>query len=188
MTEKDILKLGNLRAIRPEELMLMLSWRNAPSVRVNMYTQEEISQDEHIAWWERIQKRTDQKYFMYEFQDNPLGIVSFNGIDKNSKNSAWAFYASPDAPKGTGSRMEYLAIEHAFNVMQLRKLFCEVLEFNSPVIKLHEKFGFKVEGIFREHYKMNNKFFDIYRLGIFESEWEKRRNSILIKFLQFSNN
>lgn len=41
--------------------------------------------------------------------------------------------------------MEYLALEYAFKDMGLHKLFCEVLAFNAPVIKLHQKFGFKIE-------------------------------------------
>ena len=62
MTEpKD---LGVLRAIREDELGLMLSWRNAPKVRENMYTRHEISMSEHQDWWGRSKGREDQRYFM----------------------------------------------------------------------------------------------------------------------------
>ena len=181
-------KLGCLRAIRPEELELMLSWRNAPGVRANMYTRHEISLIEHLAWWERIQTGADQQYFMYEFQGTPFGIVAFNGIDETHQNSSWAFYASPEAMKGTGGRMEYLALEHAFNGIRLHKLCCEVLAFNVPVIRLHEKFGFKVEGILREQHKMDDAFVDVYRLGMLASEWATKRDQMLSKLLQLSNN
>lgn len=180
-------KIGCLREIRPQELEKMLSWRNAPSVRANMYTRHEISLEEHRAWWDRIQSSTDHKYFMYEFESTPLGIVSFNGIDQANQTSSWAFYASPEAPKGTGSKMEYLAVDHAFRVIQLHKLTCEVLAFNTPVIRLHEKFGFKVEGIFREQHKIENVFVDIYRLGILSSDWTPRRDQIFNRLLRFSN-
>jgi UDP-4-amino-4,6-dideoxy-N-acetyl-beta-L-altrosamine N-acetyltransferase len=186
MTQEVISKLGWLRAIKPEELELMLSWRNAPSVRANMYTRHEISLSEHAAWWERIHTRADQQYFMYEYQGTPLGIVAFNGIDEANQNSSWAFYASPDAPKGTGSRMEYLALEHAFSGIQLHKLCCEVLGFNTPVIKLHEKFGFKVEGILREQHKMDDAFVDIFRLGILAAEWVIKRDQMLSKLFKLS--
>lgn len=186
MTESISSKIGNLRTICTEELELMLSWRNAPSVRMNMYTQHEISKEEHASWWERNQGRKDQKYFMYECKSNPFGVVAFNGIDDFSKNSAWAFYAAPDAPRGTGSRMEYLALEYAFKVLELHKLFCEVLEFNPAVIKLHEKFGFKIEGVFRKQYKVKDNFFDIYRMGIFASEWNEKRDAMLNKLLKIS--
>ncbi len=180
-------KLGELRAIRPEELELMLSWRNAPSVRANMYTGHEISLVEHLEWWARTQDRTDQKYFMYELQGVPLGIVALTGINFASQHSSWAFYASPKAPKGTGSKMEFLALEYAFQDMRLHKLWCEVLAFNVAVIKLHQKFGFKVEGVFREQHRMEVSSIDVYRLGILSSEWHVRREEILSKLLKLSS-
>ncbi|MBS4151426.1 UDP-4-amino-4,6-dideoxy-N-acetyl-beta-L-altrosamine N-acetyltransferase [Stutzerimonas balearica] len=179
-------RLGLLRAIKPEELELMLSWRNAPSVRVNMYSRHEISLDEHLQWWARTRSRVDQKYFMYECQGAPLGIVAFSGIDTASRNSSWAFYASPQAPKGTGSRMEYLALECAFNELQLHKLCCEVLAFNSSVIKLHQKFGFKVEGILREQHRLEKAFVDVYRLGILAPEWSSQQEEMQEKLLKLS--
>lgn len=187
MTQAAISKIGILRAIKPEELELMLSWRNAPSVRANMYTNHEISLAEHIAWWDRIQSRSDQQYFMYEYGSLPSGIVAFNGIDAVNQNSSWAFYSSPQAPKGTGSRMEFLALEHAFKQIRLHKLCCEVLAFNMPVVRLHEKFGFKIEGILREQHRTEDAFVDIYRLGILASEWTEKRDGMLSKLMQPSN-
>ncbi|MGB0466070.1 MAG: UDP-4-amino-4,6-dideoxy-N-acetyl-beta-L-altrosamine N-acetyltransferase [Pontibacterium sp.] len=166
--------LGTLRTIQPNELELMRSWRNAPNVRVNMYTRHEISQQEHLRWWESIAARPDQQYFMYEINGLPLGIIGFTGINTDSKNSAWAFYASPEAPPGTGSRMEFLALEYAFYTLNLHKLYCEVLAFNTPVIKLHQKFGFKVEGIFREHHNIDSTYADVYRLGLLATEWAEQ--------------
>lgn len=187
MTQEIVLQLGRLRAIKPEELELMLSWRNAPSVRANMYTRHEISLAEHLAWWERIQTRADQHYLMYEHQGTPFGIVAFNGIDAINQNSSWAFYSSPAATNGTGSRMEYLALEHSFSGIRLHKLCCEVLAFNAPVIRLHEKFGFKVEGILREQHKTDDAFVDVYRLGMLASEWAAKREEMLRKLLLLSN-
>ena len=67
--------------------------------------------------------------------------------------------------------MEFLALEHAFRELKLHKLYCEVLAFNTPVIKLHQKFGFNIEGIFKQQQKVDEDFVDIYRLGIFASDW-----------------
>ncbi|MGV8804903.1 MAG: UDP-4-amino-4,6-dideoxy-N-acetyl-beta-L-altrosamine N-acetyltransferase [Polaromonas sp.] len=168
-------QLGILRSIADEELELMLAWRNEPAVRANMYTQHEITREEHLIWWEKTKNRTDQKYFMYEMAGIPIGIAAFTGIDNQNKNSTWAFYASPSAPKGTGSKMEFLMLEHAFDELQLQKLYCEVLAFNTPVIKLHLKFGFSIEGVFRKQHKVNGDLVDIYRLGILAPEWQEQR-------------
>jgi UDP-4-amino-4,6-dideoxy-N-acetyl-beta-L-altrosamine N-acetyltransferase len=185
--EDDASRLGRLRPINRHELELMLTWRNAPTVRANMYTRHEIGWNEHLSWWERTQNLSEHQYFMYELKNSPLGIIAFNGIDTANQNCSWAFYASPDAPKGTGGRMEYLALEHAYENVRLHKLCCEVFAFNTSVIRLHEKFGFRIEGILREHHKIDDKYIDIYRLGMLASEWKTRRQHMLRKLLNLSN-
>jgi UDP-4-amino-4,6-dideoxy-N-acetyl-beta-L-altrosamine N-acetyltransferase len=179
--------LGQLRPIKDHELELMLSWRNAPTVRANMYTQHEISLAEHEAWWVKTSQRVDQLYLMYERNGIPMGIVAFNSIDTLHGNSSWAFYASPDATRGTGTNMEWLAIELAFNDLGLHKLHCEVLGFNQPVIKLHQKFGFTIEGMRRQHYRSETGFVDICQLGLLADEWKIRSMDMLKKIIQISN-
>jgi UDP-4-amino-4,6-dideoxy-N-acetyl-beta-L-altrosamine N-acetyltransferase len=176
-------EIGILRTIGDGELELMRSWRNAPAVRNNMYTRHEITSAEHLAWWSRTRDRDDQQYFMYEINDQPLGIVGFTMIDHVNKNCSWAFYASPDAPRGTGLRMEYLALEQVFRKLNLHKLYCEVLASNPSVIKLHQKFGFQVEGVFREQHLLDETFIDIYRFGLFDHEWEIKRDVMYSKLM-----
>lgn len=178
-------EFGKLRDIKTEELSLMLVWRNVPKVRENMYTRHEISSDEHQAWWASVQKSSTQKYFMYEFNGMALGVVCFSEIDQKNHNASWAFYASPEAPKGTGSRMEFLALDYAFNELGMHKLCCEVLAFNNPVIKLHKRFGFQSEGVLREHHDIDGVFVDIHRMGILSSEWSDKRDFTKDKLYKF---
>lgn len=173
--------IGLLRSIRDDELESMRCWRNAPEVRANMYTRHEIGVDEHLAWWARVAQRQDTQYFMYEAAGVPSGIVSFTGIDRVNGHAAWAFYAAPSAPRGTGSKMELLALDHAFGPLALHKLHCEVLAFNTPVVRLHEKFGFKIEGVLREHHRVEDRFVDIIELGILATEWAGHRPAMVAK-------
>lgn len=169
-------RLGKLRLVTENDLDLMRSWRNHPDIASKMYTRHEISADEHQAWWARTSGREDQTYYLYEYAEEPLGVVGFTQIDMTNGNCFWAFYASPTAPKGTGSRMEFLALEHVFTTLKLHKLSCEVLAFNEPVIRLHKKFGFQVEGVFRDQHKLNDDHVDIVRLGLLDSEWSATRD------------
>lgn len=176
--------LGTLRLIKDDELELIRSWRNAPAVRANMYTRHEISSEEHLAWWSHTSQRQDQQYLMYEKDNKARGVVGFTSIDCINANCSWAFYAAPDAPKGTGSQMEFLALEHVFTDLKLHKLHCEVLAFNTPVIKLHQKFGFQIEGILRQHHLINSEYVDIYRLGMLEDEWVSKREEMMNKLTE----
>ncbi|MFG6554308.1 UDP-4-amino-4,6-dideoxy-N-acetyl-beta-L-altrosamine N-acetyltransferase [Sulfitobacter sp. 1A16808] len=169
---------GKLREIENSELEMIRSWRNAPEVRSKMYTQHEITSEEHQLWWSSVSVREDQAYFIYENSGVPLGVVSFTQMDKVSANCSWAFYSKPNAPKGSGSRMEYLALSRAFQEYNFHKLSCEVLDFNTAVIRLHKKFGFREEGVFREHHNIDGKYVDIVRLGLLSSEWDAARDEL----------
>lgn len=175
---------GSLRPVGDDDLQLMLLWRNAPAIRDNMYTRHEISEEEHLRWWSRTKSSEAHRYLMYEWDSEPLGVVGFNNIDNTNQNASWAFYAAPEAKKGTGSRMEFLALDYVFNELKLNKLYCEVLDFNTSVIRLHQKFGFTVEGIFRQQHRRDEAFCDIYRLGILATEWEAIRPSLQAKLQQ----
>lgn len=177
--------LGILRHIKEDELNIMLAWRNEPRVRRNMYTQHVISHEEHYSWWVRIKLCEDQRYYMYEYEGQPCGITSFNNIDLSNKNSAWAFYTSPSAPRGSGAKMEFLMLDLAFITLGLHKLYCEVLEFNRPVITLHHKFGFETEGVFKDQLFTNGEFINVHRLAILKPQWECNRTAQLARITAF---
>lgn len=178
--------LGQLRPICGDEIELIRTWRNHPTVQSNMYTRHNITAKEHIEWWEKIQQSASDKYLMYELDNAPMGIVGFTNIDMTTFNSSWAFYASPDAAKGIGAKMEFLALDYAFDKLGIHKLSCEVLAFNASVIKLHKKFGFTETDTLHKHHKVNNEFIDIYCLELLSAEWLEHR-SVLKKTLDKIN-
>ncbi len=175
---------SRLRPMSDGDLDMVREWRNAPAIRENMYTSHEITRQEHMAWWETTKAASDSRYLVYETNSVPIGVVSFNKIDKINNNAFWAFYAAPDAIRGTGSQMELLALDFAFTELNLHKLSCEVLGFNSRVVKLHQKFGFLIEGTFRQQFVKNGQWHDVYRLGILASEWRKIRDEIQSRMMR----
>lgn len=74
--------------------------------------------------------------------------------------------------------MEFLALDQAFGPLGLHKLYCEVLAFNTAVIGLHQKFGFRVEGTFRGQHLKESEYIDIVRLGLLSREWASRRTEM----------
>lgn len=71
--------------------------------------------------------------------------------------------------------MEFLAPDYAFVELVLHKLYCEVLDFNASVTRLHRKFWFTEEEMFRQRHRRDDAFCDIYWLGMLASEWEAIR-------------
>lgn len=168
---------GSLLPVSENEIDLMRLWRNAANVRANMYTQHEIDIDEHKDWWKRISKSTTDHYYIYWFEQNPCGVVSFNDISLERKFASWAFYTRPNAARGTGTRMEYLALDMFFFLSEMQKLNCEVLAYNQPVVRMHKKFGFLVEEELKRHAIINGKPISVIRLAIQKDRWLAIRNT-----------
>lgn len=170
--------IGNLRLMNEFDLDQVRLWRNHESIRKNMYKRHIISEKEHKAWWEKIRDSRQETHFIYEYQGVPQGFVSFGSIDMINEHCSWAFYASPNSIQGNGFKIEFLALEYAFFEIKVKKLYCEVLEFNNAVIKLHQKFGFKVDGVLRKHHRYNESLIDVHVLSILKDEWLNLRDVI----------
>lgn len=164
-----------LRAMEGSDLQQVLNWRNDPSIRSYMYTQHEISEAEHEAWWVRAGGNPNFKPCIYEQEGRPMGYVGFTEIVQASRTATWGFYTAPSAPQGTGSLMTFAAMDFAFGCLRLRKLSGEAIGSNQASIGLHRKFGFKLEGILREHVLIGDLFEDVHRFALFAQDWHAVR-------------
>lgn len=165
----------HLRPVVEEDLPLILEWRNRPDVREKMYTSHVISEDEHFAYFERVKADPTKSYYICVGQDDvPVGVVSFVDIHTGNRTAFWGFYTGDPSRRGVGTQMGYLALTHAFGQMNLRKLNGEVLSTNMRSLRYHEKLGFQIEGIFKEHHLTSDGYADVYRLAIFKQDWEAK--------------
>lgn len=169
---------GNLRPILFEDAEMVLEWRNQDFVRLNMYYHKIIDLETHMKWFSSMMGDASLQYFIYEQNNIPLGLVAFTNIDRKNNKAFWAFYAADNKKIGVGVEMETLALRYAFEELNLNKLCCEVLEFNSSVISFHRKFGFKQEGIRRQDYFRDGQFFDIYELALFKDIYFKSKSAV----------
>ncbi|MDL1974684.1 MAG: UDP-4-amino-4,6-dideoxy-N-acetyl-beta-L-altrosamine N-acetyltransferase [Deltaproteobacteria bacterium] len=168
-----------LMTMEEADLENVLKWRNSERIRVNMYTDHIIAIDEHRSWFERIKQDQSVIYKIFRFQDRPIGVVCFTDIDSRNNKCSWGFYLGvTDVPRRSGAAMEFLAIEHAFDEMNIRKLCCEIFAFNSNVIKLHKKFGFVEEGHFTKYILKNGKYEDVIFLASFKEQWLKLKDQL----------
>jgi UDP-4-amino-4,6-dideoxy-N-acetyl-beta-L-altrosamine N-acetyltransferase len=173
-----------LRPLDAGDCERVREWRNSDHVRRGMYTDHVIQVDEHDAWIARALASQNARFLIAELDGIPVGFVSFTSITPQpplaGATSDWAFYiGEPWTPRGVGSCMEVRALDHAFEVLHVRKLSCEVLESNIAVVRMHEKFGFSEEGLFRKHVLKNGQPEDVHRLALFADEWRRNRTAIL---------
>jgi UDP-4-amino-4,6-dideoxy-N-acetyl-beta-L-altrosamine N-acetyltransferase len=122
----------------------LLAWRNSPEVAAYMYSDHVITSEEHARWFAGIGSDPSRVYWIIEMDGAPVGLV--NLYDIQSAECAWAYYLADPATRGrgVGAYVELRMLDHVFGDLALGRLWCEVLEDNEAVWKLHQSFGFEV--------------------------------------------
>jgi UDP-4-amino-4,6-dideoxy-N-acetyl-beta-L-altrosamine N-acetyltransferase len=169
-----------LRRVEAADSARLLAWRNSPEVAAYMYSDHQISQAEHEAWFAAAMAAEDRRYWIIEADGAPVGLANLAKIDSAARRCEWAYYLGNPAMRGRGigAQVEYIVLRHVFEDLGLNKLWCEVLAENTPVIRLHERFGFKAEAHLREHVFKAGRFQDVVGLGLLRAEWEARRAAV----------
>ena len=166
-----------LRPIAPTDSELLFSWRNSPAVSAYMYTDHLISPEEHARWFALAMAAADRVYWMIEDDGAPVGLANLAAIDQTRRRCEWAFYLGESSTRGrgVGAAVEFIVLEHVFNVLNLHKLWCEVLLDNKGVWRMHESFGFQREALFRDHVWKAGRFQDVVGLGLLAADWALAR-------------
>jgi UDP-4-amino-4,6-dideoxy-N-acetyl-beta-L-altrosamine N-acetyltransferase len=159
-----------VRALSQDDLAMVLLWRNHPAVRSFMLTQHEITQQEHLNWFERVQFDNTRQQLIVMDSTKPIGFVQFSPTHQAGV-SDWGFYARPDAPKGSGRKLGQAALRYAFIDMGLHKVCGQTIESNTASIAFHQSLGFKKEGILREQQRIGHRQHTLFCFGLLVKDW-----------------
>lgn len=160
-----------LRHMRANDLEKVLAWRNHFDVRRYMYTQHQITFEEHSQWFARASQDSKKHLLIFEVERTPLGFINIHEIGAGGI-ADWGFYVAPNSPKGTGKALGIAALKYAFEDIGLHKLCGKVLENNERSMKFHKSLGFKEEGVLRQQHFDNKDYHDIHCFGILASDWK----------------
>lgn len=165
-----------VRSMTEEDLNMVLAWRNHPVVRSFMLTQHEIGVQEHRNWFERVKQDKNRKQLIVLTDSEPIGFVQFSPVCQDGI-AEWGFYARPDAPKGSGTKLGQAALRHAFQDFRLHKVCGQSIEANSRSINFHRKMGFTEEGCLRDQIRIGNQYHTLFCFGLLAKDWKNSQQT-----------
>jgi RimJ/RimL family protein N-acetyltransferase len=73
--------------------------------------------------------------------------------------------------KGYGSEATQLMVGHAFETLNLNRVWLRVFEYNARGIRAYEKVGFKKEGVLRQDRFQDGRYWDTFAMAILRDEY-----------------
>jgi UDP-4-amino-4,6-dideoxy-N-acetyl-beta-L-altrosamine N-acetyltransferase len=167
----------SLRPLELADITRILAWRNLPEVAAYMYTDHRISEAEHARWFAAAMTDESRAYWIIELDGEPVGLANLYDISTLQKRAYWAFYLADGRVRGrgVGSATERFVLRHVFGVRGLDKLCCEVLATNEGVVKMHQRYGFQVDGVLRRHVIKAGERVDVVTMSLLRDEWAASR-------------
>lgn len=136
-------------------------------------------------WLEERQKSSDAFIFAVRpahaakpattaTDDTLLGYVELDGI-LWSHQVSWISIAIGEEHWGHGYGYEamQLALNFAFQELNLHRIQLTVFSYNDRAIALYEKLGFQREGVYREFVQRSGDRHDMYLYGLLRPEWQR---------------
>lgn len=167
-----------LAALEKEDLKQLKEWRNIPYFRKHFREFREISDTMQEKWYQD-KVLNDQSTIMFSIrriEDDVLlgccGLCYINWIHRNADLSLYIGWNETYIDdKGFAEESCKLLFDYGFGELGLNKIWTEIYEFDNKKKSLYDKIGLKLDGILRENYYYNNRWWDSYIMSILRKDF-----------------
>jgi len=143
-----------------------------------------ISEANHNDWFDKVTKKHDLVIFSIVENNNNflIGSCSLRNIDYFHKNARLQIRIgeSDKRSKGFGSEAVFLLLCHAFEDLNLERVYLNVFVNNKRAIKAYNRIGFIEEGLLRRAVFINGSYIDAKLMSVLKDEF----NTIKERFKQ----
>ncbi|MEM0156246.1 MAG: GNAT family N-acetyltransferase [Thermoplasmataceae archaeon] len=154
--KRDIIlsgKKASIGIVLREDLGTITSYMNDRSVRTFLRDPGKLFYiEEEEEWYQKIIKIKDLRVFAICEGEEFSGLVSLHDLSFRNGDAYIAYSIAREKwGRGLATEAVSLAVEYAFDYLNLRKLHSSVLEPNIASIKVLRKNGFKEMGRFQKN-------------------------------------
>ena len=112
-----------------------------------------------------------ERRFVVDCAGERAGLVELVEIDYIHRNAEFQIIVHPGFQgRGLAARATAAALDYAFGVLNLHKIYLVVDVENPRAVRVYEKTGFTVEGPLREEYFAGGRYRDAHRMAILQRE------------------
>jgi RimJ/RimL family protein N-acetyltransferase len=173
-------KIVNLYAVERSDINQLKEWRNNPDFRKYFREYRELSDEDQNNWYENevISNPNTIMFSIRRKEDNILlgccGFVFLKQIHRHADLSLYIGWNDAYIDNnGYAKEACKLLIHYGFNELSLNKIWTEIYEFDDKKNNLYLNHGFKEDGLLRQNYRYDGKWWNSRILSILASEFNR---------------
>ena len=157
-----------LRKLSLSDTSNIVKWRNSPEVKKNLYSQEDVTEEQHTNYYHKFIETGKIAQFVIVADGVDCGTTFLKHIDQDKKEAEFGIFIGESDYRGKGisSVATRKMVEYGFNVLELKRIYLTVLEDNIPAIKGYIKAGFKQTRVLDNGYSRDGILFNIVEMAI----------------------
>jgi RimJ/RimL family protein N-acetyltransferase len=172
-----------LRALEEEDLPRLRDWRNRPHYKKFFREYRELNMSSQRKWFESV-VNSDHATVMFgivEIETTELvgvcGLCYINWVHRHADLSL--YIGKDDLYIDTGSdgfswRALDVLFRHAFDELNLHKVWSEIYDFDAKKHELFSRYGFHQDATLRDNCFFGGRYHDSHVFSLLSEEWRGR--------------
>jgi RimJ/RimL family protein N-acetyltransferase len=165
-----------LRPLECEDAGALASWLNDSDVTRFMLHHSPMSLLSEQEWLRRISESTTDVALGIVLKENDrlIGTAGLHQMDWRNRHAAFGIMIGVKDlwSQGYGTEATALLVRHAFETLNLHRVWLHVYEYNARGIRAYEKVGFRPEGRLRQDNFLEGRYHDTLVMGLLRDEWQ----------------
>ena len=170
-----------LRAVQKEDLPFLMEWRNRPEYRQYFREYRELNLQNQEQWFDRTVVN-DRNTIMFTIvkSDRPeerlgcCGLCYINWVQRFADLSLYIGWNNAYIDKeGYAQEACELLFDYGFGELGLHKIWTEIYEFDAPKYELYTNMGFEQDGLLRENYYHEGKWWNSRIMSLLERDYQR---------------
>jgi [ribosomal protein S5]-alanine N-acetyltransferase len=165
-----------LRPLEREDAPVLVPWFNDPDVsRTLLRHRPQTLRDEEAFLDKVTQSEHDVALaLVVRATDRLIGVTGLHQIDFKNRHCSFGIVIGEKAEwgKGYGTEATTLLVKHAFETLNLNRVWLHVYEYNDRGRRSYEKVGFRQEGVLRQDCYREGRYWDTIVMAILREDWD----------------
>lgn len=168
-----------LRPLEREDLRFVHELDNNETVMHYWFEEPYEAFVELVDLYDRHIHDQSERRFIAETAGERVGLVELVEINHIHRRAEFQIIIAPGHQgKGYATVATRLAMDYAFTVLNLYKLYLIVDCDNERAVNVYAKLGFTEEGRLREEFFVDGEYRDVLRMAMFQPEYLRRRKEL----------